>query len=149
MLPMLLYNSLAAQYKTLDECYGKPSSAKVNIYNACVKGAADLKDVFRPEFSVKCVYGITGFSCMKFTFTTDIYVELPVYNGQIVAGAAYVLACRRIETKDHTRYSFSHVIYRMPNAVLLRLFDICPDDISYYYSYAQQTAMRREVGELI
>lgn len=149
MLPMVMYNLLAARYRRIEECYSKPSQAKINAYALCEKEAEELEDVFTPEFSVKSVRGITHFNCMQFTYTTDIYVGLPVYTGQVEPGSAYVLVCRRIDTKDHTRYSFSHAVYHLPDTVLLRLFDICPDDISYYYSYAQQQAMRREAGELI
>ena len=149
MLPMVMYDSFSAQYRTIYQCYAKPSYAKINAYAFCEKEAEQLEDVFRPEFSVKSVHGIFGFNCMQFTYTTDIYVELPVYTGQNEHGRAYVLACRRVDTKGHTRYSFSHVVYRLPDTVLLRLFDICPHDISYYYSYARQQAMRREAGVLI
>lgn len=149
MLPMLMFNSLAARYLTLDECYSKPSQLKINVYDNCLKQAAELEDVFRPEFSVKSVQGITGFNCKKFTYTTDIYVELPVYTGQNEPGHVYVLVCRRVDTKDHTRYEFSHALYQLTNDVKVRLFDICPNDIDYYYSLAKRLAIRREVGELV
>lgn len=145
---MLIYNTLSARYRTLEECYRKPSYAKINACTFCKRQAEYLEDVFRPEFSVKSVSGITGFNCMQFTYTTDIYVELPVYTGQNETGSAYVLVCERVDTKDHTRFSFSHAVYRLPDTVLLRLFDLCPHDISYYYSYAQQQAMRRKAGVL-
>lgn len=151
MLPSLLYyNSATAHYKTLDDCYKKYSSAKAHAYGYCVRLSHELEEAFRPEFQPMVNEGVSAFSCMLFSFTSDIYVPFPVYSptGDTTA-TEYCLVCRMHVTKAHTTYSFSHEVYRLPDTVLLRLFDICPDDISHYYSYAQQQAMRREAGELV
>lgn len=152
MLPSLLYyNGATARYKTLDECYKSYSPAKAEAYKVCLAYSSELQQIFEHEFDYPIVNaGVSAFSCMMFSFTSDIYVPLPVYSPvPTITNHQHCLVCRLYMTKDHITYSFSHEIYRMPDTVLLRLFDICPGDISYYYSHAQQRAMRQRAGELV
>lgn len=147
MLPTLMFNSIGMRYRTINECYSKPSAAKISAYNACVKEADELEEIFKPDFLVKSVHGISGFNCHLFTYTTDIYIQLPTATGPVGPGGAYVLVCRQTKTKVHTRYEFSHALYWLADEVKVRLFDIAERDIDYYYSYAEREAIRREVGE--
>lgn len=151
MLPSLLYyNGATAHYKTLDGCYKAYSQAKAHAYGYCVQLSHELEEAFRPEFQPMVNEGISAHNCMTFSFTSDIYVQLPVYSPQhAVVAAQNVLVCRLYVTKTRVKYEFSHELYHMPDNVLLRLFDICPDDISHYYSYAQQREMRQRAGELV
>ena len=148
MLPSLIYyNGATAHYKTLDDCYKSYSRAKADAYEYCLAHSNELRQIFEPVDYPIVNAGVSSFNCMSFTFTSDIYVPLPVYSPvPTITNEQYCLVCRMHMTKDHTRYSFSHEVYRMPDTVLLRLFDICPHDISYYYSYAQQRAMKEKAG---
>lgn len=149
MLPSLLYNPLAARYLTLEDCYKSYSSAKATAFKHCLVYSDELADAFKPEFDPIVNAGVSTFNCMMFSFTSDIYVPLPVYSRTGDTATQYCLVCRMHVTKDRITYSFSHEVYELPDNVLLRLFDICPHDISYYYSYAQQRAMRQRAGELV
>ena len=151
MLPSLIYYPGAtARYKSLKECYKSYSKAKAEAEVYCHHMAGELMLAFKPEFDIYDNTGISSFNCMTFAFTSDIYVPLPVYSPVPgITNHQHCLVCRLHVTKTRITYSFSHEIYRMPDTVLLRLFDLCPHDISYYYSYAQQQAMRERVVELV
>ena len=65
-------------FETLNQCYGKPSQAKQNIYRDCIKIVNAIEDYFGTN-SVQD-YGVVSYNIFMFTFGANI-----VKNGELIA----------------------------------------------------------------
>ena len=74
------------QYRTLDECYDRPSDAKRSIYRA-------WKDYFIDTFGAIGTHsGVLGYNCMQFTFGCSTLVK---YNGALCDAEFYITKTRQ------------------------------------------------------
>lgn len=73
-------------YKTLDECYSRPSDAKRGIYRA-------WKDYFIDTFGAIGTHcGVLGYNCMMFTFGCSTLIH---YNHELVDAEFYITKTRQ------------------------------------------------------
>lgn len=66
------------EFKTLFQCYGKPSKIKQDIYRDCIKIVNAIEDYFGTN-SVED-YGVISYNVNVFTFGANI-----VKNGELIA----------------------------------------------------------------